>query len=267
MAEKFTVSSFRKMKNENHKIIMLTAYDAISAQMAAQGGVEVILVGDSMANTALGYENTLPLTLDEAIYHARAVRRGAPDKFIIGDMPFLTTGVEEAESIRNAGRYLREGACNAIKLEGGKELSPLINRLVGCGIPVMAHIGLLPQHLLTAGGYRITGRKDEDVERLIEDAKSVEAAGAFALVLECMPQACAEKITAAINIPTIGIGAGSGCSGQVQVISDLLGLLGQNIPKHAKRYAEFHELGINAVKAYVDDVNSGVFPAESNTFN
>ena len=263
---KLTVASFRKMKANNEKIVMVTAYDAPGADIAAAAGVEILLVGDSLAMTALGYENTLPLTLEESLHHAAAVRRGAPDAFVVGDMPFLSYQLDMNEAVRNAGRYIKEANSNAVKLEGGSEIVPLVEKLVKTGIPVMAHVGLMPQHIQTAGGYRIAGKTEDEAARLLAEVKAFENAGAFAVVLECIPAAVAENITRQVNIPTIGIGAGAGCDGQVQVCNDLLGLFDRFVPKHAKRYCNLREIMLKAYSDYVDDVKKQKFPTQDNSF-
>lgn len=260
------VNSFRKMKKSGEKIVMLTAYDAATAAIAEKSGVEMLLVGDSMANSVLGYKNTIALSIEESIFHTSAVRRGAPETFIVADMPFMTYQNTMEEALKNAARYLQQCGANAIKIEGGDEnIVAVIEKMTSCGIPVVGHIGLLPQKLLTSGTYKVAGRTSEDVERLVAEAKAIEEAGAFALVLECMPEAVAEKITAAVDIPTIGIGAGVVCDGQVQVITDVLGL-GSFIPKHAKSYANLNEVISQAIGNYVSEVKDKKFPTEANTF-
>ena len=263
---KLTAASFRKMKANNEKIVMVTAYDAPGADIAAAAGVEILLVGDSLAMTALGYENTLPLTLEESLHHAAAVRRGAPDAFVVGDMPFLSYQLDINEAVRNAGRYIKEANSNAVKLEGGSEIVPLVEKLVKTGIPVMAHVGLMPQHIQTAGGYRVAGKTEDEAARLLAEVKAFENAGAFAVVLECIPAAVAENITRQVNIPTIGIGAGAGCDGQVQVCNDLLGLFDRFVPKHAKRYCNLREVMLKAYSDYVSDVKNQKFPTQDNSF-
>lgn len=263
---KVTVSAFRKRKERGEKIVMITSYDAPGAAACAAAGIDVLLVGDSMAMTVLGYPTTLPLSMDEAIFHAAAVRRGAPDAFVIFDMPFLSYQVSVEEAIRNAGRAIKEAGCDAVKLEGGADLAGLIEKLVDSGIPVMAHIGLLPQRIMTSGGYRITGRTPEAAAKLLADAKAVEAAGAFAVVLECMPAEQGNKLSEALTIPTIGIGSGVGCDGQVQVLNDVLGLFEDFTPKHSRRYAELGKLTREALKAYADDVRAERFPGPENSF-
>jgi len=263
---KLTVASFRKMKANQEKIVMVTAYDAPGAAIAAAAGVEILLVGDSLAMTALGYENTLPLTLEESLHHAAAVRRGAPEAFVVGDMPFLSYQLDMNEAVRNAGRYIKEARCDAVKLEGGSEIVPLVEKLVRTGIPVMAHVGLMPQHIQTAGGYRVAGKTQDEAQRLLDEVQAFEQAGAFAVVLECIPARVAERISSAVAIPTIGIGAGSCTDGQVQVCNDLLGLFDRFVPKHAKRYCNLREVMLKAFSDYVKDVKEQKFPTEENSF-
>ena len=263
--KKFNVSTFRKMKETGEKITMVTVADAPSAALAAGAGVEMLLVGDSLAMTVLGFANTLPLTVEESLHHCKAARRGAPDAFIIGDMTFMSYQLSMDEAVRNAGRYMKEAGCNCVKLEGGAQFAPLVEKLVNCGIPVVAHAGLLPQRVEAMGGYRVQGKTEEAAEQLLADAHALEDAGAFALVLECIPAELGARITKELVIPTIGIGAGPGCDGQVQVLYDLLGMF-DRVPKHAKRYAEAGSLIRNALTNYVSDVKSGKFPARENCF-
>ncbi len=263
---RLTVASFRKMKANKEKIVMVTAYDAPGADIAAAAGVEILLVGDSLAMTALGYENTLPLTLEESLHHAAAVRRGAPEAFVVGDMPFLSYQLDMNDAVRNAGRYIKEARCNAVKLEGGTEIVPLVEKLVRTGIPVMAHVGLMPQHIQTAGGYKVAGKTEDEAARLLTEVKAFEEAGAFAVVLECIPAAVAAHISSQVSIPTIGIGAGAGTDGQVQVCNDLLGLFDRFVPKHAKRYCNLREIMLKAYSDYVSDVKNHNFPTEDNSF-
>lgn len=267
MDTKVTVRTLREMKARGEKIVMLTAYDAMTAGWAEQGGCHMILVGDSMANTVLGYTTTIPLTLDESIFHTSAVRRGAKNAFVVGDMPFMSYQLSVNEAVANAGRYLKECGADAVKLEGGRTMLPVISRMVEVGIPVVGHIGLLPQSVLKDGGYRIHGRADEEAQSLMADAKALEAAGVCALVLEGIPRELSEKITAELAIPTIGIGAGLHCDGQVQVIADLLGMGTGNyfVPRHAKRYATLGDVATQAIAQYVADVQQGAFPAEANS--
>ena len=263
--KKLTVSSFRKMKEAGEKIVMITAYDAPSAAMATEAGVEMLLVGDSLGMAVLGYKNTLPVTMDDMVYHCKAVRRGAPDAFVVGDMTFMSYQISSEEALHHAARLMKEAGCNAVKLEGGAEYASLVARLVSCGIPVVAHAGLLPQKVEAMGGYRVQGKTEEAAKQLLADAHALEDAGAFALVLECIPAALAEKISGELTIPTIGIGAGIGCDGQVQVLHDILGM-SCYMPKHAKCYANVGTMIRGAMKEYVTEVKEGKFPAQENSF-
>lgn len=259
------VSTFRKMKREQKPIVMLTAYDAPTAALAVKSGVDILLVGDSVGNAMLGYTSTIPVTLEESLHHCRAVVRGSKDKsFVIGDLPFMSYHVSEEQALVNAARYLQEAGCDAVKLEGGAEVVPVVRRLTTAGVPVCAHIGLCPQQVKVQGGYRIAGRTEEAVQRLLDDAKALEEAGAFMIVLECVTAPAAEKITAALDIPTIGIGSGAGCDGQVQVVTDILGL-SPRVPKHAKRYADLAGIMERAFREYTEDVRSKRFPAEEHS--
>lgn len=263
--KKLTVSSFRKMKEAGEKIVMVTAYDAPTAAMAYEAGVEMLLVGDSLGMAVLGYKNTLPVTMDDMLHHCKAVRRGAPEAFVVGDMTFMSYQISTEEALHNAARLMKEAGCNAVKLEGGAEYAPLVGRLAACGIPVVAHAGLLPQKVEAMGGYRVQGKTEEAARQLLADAHALEDAGAFALVLECIPAALAEKISGELTIPTIGIGAGIGCNGQVQVIHDILGL-SCYLPKHAKCYADAGSMIRKALGDYVAEVKAGSFPGPGNSF-
>lgn len=265
MFKRTTVAAFAKRKRENEKIVMVTAYDAPTAGAAADAGIDVLLVGDSLAPTVLGYRNTLPVTMEQMLHHAAAVRRGAPNSFVVFDLPFMSYQESLEKTLHNAGRALKEADCDAVKLEGGAEAAPLIEALVSAGIPVMAHVGLLPQRVLTAGGYRVQGRTPEDAERVLADARAVEAAGAFAVVLECIPASLGKEVTEALTIPTIGIGSGSDCSGQVQVMNDILGIF-ESAPRHAKRYAEVGRIMREALSSYASEVRGGVFPDDEHSF-
>lgn len=266
IAMKITVKTLRSLKDRGEKIVMITAYDAVTARWAQEAGCHMILVGDSMANTVLGYANTIPLPLEESLHHTAAVRRGSNECFVVGDMPFMSYQVGVDNAVANAGRYLKECGCDAVKLEGGVTMLPVIRRMVEVGIPVVGHIGLLPQSVLRDGGYRVHGRQEAEIAALMADAKALDEAGVCALVLECIPQEVAARITAAISAPTIGIGAGAGCSGQVQVLADLLGMGGDGyLPKHARRFADFNRAAIDAIKSYVQAVQQGDFPASENS--
>ena len=265
MAEqKPSVATFRKMKREQKPIVMLTAYDAPTAALAAKCGVDLILVGDSVGNTMLGYTTTIPVTMEESLHHCRAVVRGTRgDSFVIGDMPFMSYHASDELALLNAAKYLQDAGCDAVKMEGGMEVVPLVKRMTTAGIPVCAHIGLCPQQVKVQGGYRIAGRSDDAAERLMKEALALEAAGAFMIVLECVTAPVATKISQALSIPSIGIGSGAGCDGQVQVVTDILGLSGY-VPKHAKCYAELGTAMENAFRNYVDDVRTKKFPTDEN---
>ena len=264
--KKKTVCSFRKMKQDGEKIVAVTAYDAPTAKLANEAGVDFLLIGDSMANTVLGYQNTLPLTMEESLFHCKAARRGALDAFIVGDMPFMSYQISCSEALRNAGRYIKEADCDAVKLEGGTYAVAVVERLVQAGIPVVGHIGLLPQQVLAAGGYKIAGKTPEGAEKLLSDAKALEEAGAFCVVLEGIPTEVSRQITESISIPTIGIGAGIHCDGQIQVMSDIMGLSSDFIPKHAKRYANLAETIHDALSSYSKETRNGEFPTKDNSF-
>lgn len=263
---KITVNDFLKKKTEQKKITMITAYDYPFAMMADEAGMDAILVGDSLCMVVQGLENTLPVTMDEMVYHTKMVTRATRNAMVIGDMPFMSyqTGVEDA--VRNAGRFLKEGGATAIKMEGGSEVEDHIKSMTRADIPVMAHIGLTPQAIHRMGGYKIQGRGEEAARRLIGEARAVENAGAFSLVLEAIPMDLAGKITQEISIPTIGIGAGPLCDGQVLVLHDVLGLFERFAPKFAKRYANLREDALKAMKTYKDEVEKGLFPGEEHCF-
>ncbi len=264
--KKLNVCDFRKMREARKRIVAVTAYDAPTAKFADASGIHMILVGDSLGMAVLGYDNTIPVTLEESLHHCRAVRRGARGAFVVGDMPFMTYHASIERALLNAARYLQEGGVDAVKLEGGGKMAPTIRAMVDAGVPVLAHIGILPQNVLTSGGYRIAGRTEDEALRLIEDAKSLEAAGAFAVVLEGIPAEVSRRITESVEIPTIGIGAGIHCSGQIQVINDILGLFTDFLPKHAKRYAKLDDEIVKALTSYVSEVQSSEFPDDSHSF-
>ena len=258
--QKPSVSTFRKMKRERRPIVMVTAYDAPTAVLAVKGGADILLVGDSVGNSMLGYSTTIPVTLEESLHHCRAVVRGTKgNAFVIGDLPFMTYHVSAEQALQNAAKYLQDAGCDAVKLEGGAEIASVVKRLTTAGVPVCAHIGLCPQQVKVQGGYRIAGRTEDAVQRLLDDAKALEEVGAFMIVLECVTAPAAEKISAALDIPAIGIGSGSGCDGQVQVVTDILGL-SDHLPKHAKRYANLSAIMEQAFREYAEDVRAGRFP-------
>ncbi len=255
---------FRAMKQRGEKIAALTAYDYFTAKIMDDVGVELILVGDSLGMAVLGYENTLPVTMDEMVHHTKAVARAKPNALLVADMPFMTYSTVE-QALHNAGIFIQAGA-EAVKLEGGERVIEQVRALVAAGIPVLGHIGLLPQAILETGGYKIQGRKPESAERLVQDAKLLDAAGAFAIVVECVVAEVSTAITKAVSVPTIGIGAGAGCDGQILVSNDMLGQFTWFTPKHVKRYANLAEEMRKAFAAYKKEVESGKFPGSEHSF-
>ncbi len=260
-----TVRDIRSFKERGERFVMLTAYDFPTARILDAAGIPILLVGDSLANNVLGYETTLPVTMDEMLHHTRAVARGAHHALIVGDLPFLSYQVSTADGIRNAGRFLKEAGAHAVKLEGPK--LELTAALVDLGIPVMGHLGLTPQSVHAMGGYRVQGRTEEEADRLFEDALGLQKSGIFALVLEGVPATLAKRITEASAVPTIGIGAGPHCDGQVLVLTDLLGLGAGTYPKFAKPYADLGSIITNAVTAFRDDVVAGTFPDDAHSYH
>ncbi len=263
---KNTVLTFKKAKEEGKKLTMLTAYDYTTAGIVDESGVNSILVGDSLGNVMLGYEDTLSVTVDDMVHHCAAVSRAVKNALLICDMPFLSYEVSVEEALKNAGRLMKEGRANAVKLEGGAEYAPQIRAMVNAGIPVVGHLGLTPQSVNVFGGNRVQGKSLDAAQKLIDDARALEEAGAFAVVLECVPAALASKVTHALNIPTIGIGAGADCDGQVLVYQDMLGMSGFK-PKFCKQYAQLRETMTNAFKAYIEDVEECSFPTAENEFS
>jgi 3-methyl-2-oxobutanoate hydroxymethyltransferase len=264
--KKTTLPVLRQKKLAAEPITMLTAYDYPSALLLDQAGVDAILVGDSLGMVVLGYANTLPVTMDDMLYHCKAVARGAQAALLIGDMPFMSYQVAVEEAVRNAGRFLQEGGMDAVKLEGGRERLEAVRAIVAAGIPVMGHLGLTPQAVHQLGGFRSQGKTASAARRLLEDARALEDAGCFSLVLESVPSRLAELISRRISIPTIGIGAGAGCDGQVLVFHDLLGLFDRFTPKFVKRYAQLNEAILDAVGRYREDVHARRFPAAEHAF-
>jgi len=261
-----TVPRLATMKRDGERITMVTAYDATFARLFDEAGIDILLVGDSLGMVVQGLASTLPVTVEEVIYHCRSVARGTRRAHIVGDMPFLSWQVSPEEALRNAGRFLSEGGAHAVKLEGGVDAAPTIARIVHAGIPVMGHVGLTPQSVHAMGGFRVQGKTEAQAERVLSDAKAVAEAGAYALVLEGIPTDLAGRITAAVEIPTIGIGAGPDCAGQVLVCYDLLGLTPDLKPKFVKRYAEFFEEGVAAATRYREEVRAGTFPNAQYSF-
>jgi 3-methyl-2-oxobutanoate hydroxymethyltransferase len=260
------IPDLHRKKKLGQKITMLTAYDATMARLLDRAGVDALLVGDSLGMVILGHDSTIPVTLDAIIHHARAVSRGAERAFVVADMPFLTWQASRADGVRNAGRLMQEGGVSAIKIEGGLHAADTIRHLVEIGIPVMAHIGLEPQAIHQLGGYRVAGRTQDEADRLVEDALALEQAGAFAIVLECIPAEVAAAITAKLAIPTIGIGAGAHCDGQVLVSYDAFGLYDEIAPKFVKQYAHLGDEMIAAAKQYIAEVEHGEFPDTEHSF-
>jgi 3-methyl-2-oxobutanoate hydroxymethyltransferase len=263
--KKVTTRTFHEKKERGEPITMLTAYDYPTALAMDQAGVDSILVGDSLGMVVLGYENTLPVTMEEMLHHCRAVSRGANLALLIGDMPFMSYQVSVEEAVRNAGRFLQQGNMDAVKLEGGRERIEAVRAITGAGIPVMGHLGLTPQSVHQLGGFRAQGKTAVAAKRLLEDALLLEEAGCFGIVLESVPARLAELVSQRLHIPTIGIGAGVDCDGQVLVTHDLLGLFDRFTPKFVKQYADFHTAMQNAFAGYLEDVNAKTFPEEEHS--
>ena len=262
-----TINDVREMKARGEKIPMMTAYDYTSARIVDDAGIPIILVGDTLGQVVLGYDSTLPVTMDEMIHHTRAVARGAGRALIVGDMPFMSYQTGPTDALRNAGRFLQQGGAQTVKLEGGVNMARTVERIVSSGIPVMGHIGLTPQSVNQLGGYKVQGKSLKSAVRLMEDARALEEAGVFALVLECVPASLARLITERVSIPTIGIGAGRNCDGQVQVFHDMLGLFTDFVPKHAKRYADLGQSIAGAVAEYISEVKDQRFPAREHSYH
>ena len=263
---KNTVSTFKEQKANGDKITMLTAYDYSTAKLVDSSGINGILVGDSLGMVMLGYEDTLSVTMEDMIHHTAAVCRGAKNALVVGDMPFMSYQVSVEEAVRNAGRLMKEGRCQAVKLEGGAAVCPQIKAITQASIPVMAHIGLTPQSVNAFGGFKVQGKSEDAARKLIEEAKAVEEAGAFSIVLECVPAKLAELISKSVNIPTIGIGAGAGCDGQILVYQDMLGMFSDFTPKFVKKYAEIGDVMKAAFEKYIEEPKDGSFPADEHTF-
>jgi 3-methyl-2-oxobutanoate hydroxymethyltransferase len=264
--KKVTINTLRKMKQSGERISMLTAYDATFARLLDRAGIEILLVGDSLGMVVQGHDSTLPVTMDQMVYHCAAVKRGAEQAQVVGDLPFGSYQGSADEAVKNAMRLLAEGGAEAVKLEGGAEYADVVRRIVRAGVPVMGHIGLTPQSVHKLGGYVVQGRTEEKAARLLADAKALEEAGCYALVLEMMPAELSAEITRSVGIPVIGIGAGAGCDGQVLVIYDLLGMNPDFSPRFVKKYLDLGTLIHNAVKTYRDEVKDGSFPGPEQTF-
>ncbi|TCK88002.1 ketopantoate hydroxymethyltransferase [Natranaerovirga hydrolytica] len=266
MNKRITTHSFKKMKEDKEKITILTAYDYPTANILDDEGIDALLVGDSLGMVVLGYEDTTQVTIEDMIHHIKAVSRGAKRSMVIGDMPFVSYHISKEQSVINAGRLIQEGQAKAVKLEGGKEIVEDVKAIAKAGIPVMGHIGLTPQSVHQLGGYFIQGKTKEQSDQLLEDAKALEEAGAFAIVLECVTEEVAEMITNHLKIPTIGIGAGRKCDGQVLVTHDMIGFYHSKSPRFAKRYVDLHEQIRNGVHGYIKEVKENRFPQEEHVF-
>lgn len=262
---KWTAVKIRELKGAR-KIAVLTAYDALTGSLVDDAGIPIVLVGDSLGMTVLGYETTLPLDMDEMLHHTAAVSRGVKNALVVADMPFMSYQPSIAMGLENAGRFLKEAGADAVKIEGGAMRAELIDALVANGIPVLGHIGLTPQSIKEMGGYKVQGKTSEQARKLMDDAMAVEQAGAFALVLECIPPELGAMISSALKIPTIGIGAGAGCDGQVLVFTDLLGISGRPVPKFVKKYADLHPVITAALSAYKSEVEAGAFPSDGQSY-
>ncbi|MFC2000686.1 3-methyl-2-oxobutanoate hydroxymethyltransferase [Chloroflexota bacterium] len=261
-----SITQIKDMKQKGEIIPMLTAYDYATARLIDEAGVPLILVGDSLGMVVLGYDSTIPVTIEEMIHHTKAVVKGTERALVVGDMPFMTYHANVSDAIYNAGRFLQEAGCQAVKLEGGESMAEVVHRVVQCGIPVMGHIGLTPQSIHQLGGFKVQGKTPEAAIRQVKDAQALEQAGAFSIVLEAIPTPLAKIITEKVSIPTIGIGAGPYCDGQVQVISDLLGLYTDFVPKHAKQYVKLADVIKKAVGDFVGEVQAHTFPTEKQSF-
>jgi 3-methyl-2-oxobutanoate hydroxymethyltransferase len=261
-----TILDIKKMKVQGEKITVLTAYDYGMASILDESDIDIILVGDSLGMVVLGYDTTLPVTMEDMLHHTKAVSRAAQNALIVADMPFLSYQISPATALANAGRFLQEANAQAVKLEGGREYAETVQKIVSAGIPVMAHLGLTPQSIHQIGGYKVQGKKEDAARKIIEEAKILEEAGAFSLVLECIPEGLASEITHSLTIPTIGIGAGVNCDGQVLVINDMLGIYERFTPKHVKKYANLNLEIKKAVKTYIAEVKHGTFPDNEHSF-
>lgn len=264
--KKIMIGDLSAKKREGRKITMLTAYDYPMARIIDEAGIDVILVGDSLGMVALGYDSTVPVTMDEMIHHAKAVRRGTRYAFLIGDMPFMSYQVSREEAVRNAGRFMKEALCDAVKLEGGDEVLDVTKAIIDAGIPVLGHLGLTPQTVSKLGGFKVQGKDRESAGKILDQALKLERAGCFAIVLECVPDKVAKLITEKMRIPTISIGAGLSCDGQVLVTNDMIGLFDRFVPKFVKQYIKLSSLLSEAFKKYREEVESGKFPAPEHTF-
>jgi 3-methyl-2-oxobutanoate hydroxymethyltransferase len=261
-----TILDIKKMKMQGEKITMLTAYDYTMASILDESNIDILLVGDSLGNVVLGYDSTLPVTMEDMLHHTKAVSRAVRNAMIVADMPFLSYQISPEAALANAGRFLKEADAQAVKLEGGREFAEVVHKITCAGIPVMAHLGLTPQSVHQLGGYKVQGKKEDAAEIMIQDAKILEEAGAFSVVLECVPEKLAAEITGSLSIPTIGIGAGVSCDGQVLVVNDMLGMYERMTPKFVKKYANLNLEIRNAFKRYIEDVKTNSFPDSEHSF-
>jgi 3-methyl-2-oxobutanoate hydroxymethyltransferase len=266
MDNRISITDLKAKKKRGERIVMMTCYDYPSARLLEDAGVDILFIGDTLGMTVLGYDTTIPVTMEEMLHHTKAVVRGSSRAHVLADMPFMSYQTSPEDALRNAGRFLKEGGAQSIKLEGGVTVAETVRFIVDTGIPVMGHIGLTPQSINQLGGYKVQGKTPAAAVRLVNDAVALEQAGAYAVVLECVPLELAKTITERLAIPTIGIGAGPHCDGQVQVFHDLLGLFQDFVPKHAKRYADLGAQIAEAVRAYASDVRGGTFPTEKESF-
>jgi 3-methyl-2-oxobutanoate hydroxymethyltransferase len=264
---RITINQIKEFKQKGEKFAMLTAYDYSTARIIDEAGIPLILVGDSLGMVVLGYESTIPVTMEDMLHHTKAVVRGTKKTLVVGDLPFMTYTISIEDAMRNAARFIQEAGAQAVKLEGGVSVAEKVKRIVEAGIPVMGHIGLTPQSINQLGGYKIQGKTPETAKKLLDDAIALEQAGAFSVVLETVPAALSALITKRISIPTIGIGGGAGCDGQVQVVNDILGSFSDFVPKHAKQYVKLADIIKNAVTEYQNEVKSGAFPTEKQSFS
>lgn len=264
---KNTIITFKQSKQQERKISMLTAYDYSTAKLMDEAGINAILVGDSLGNVVLGYEDTLSVTMEDMIHHGAAVARGAKNAMVVVDMPFMSYQASVYDAVVNAGRLMKEGRASAVKLEGGKEVCPQVKAVTEAGIPVMGHLGLTPQSINALGGHRVQGKTQQAAQKLLDDARALQEAGAFAVVLECVPEKLADKVTKELEIPTIGIGAGSGCDGQVLVYQDMLGMFSDFTPKFVKKFANVGQVMKEAFKSYIDEIQQGSFPSQEHCYS
>jgi len=264
---KNTIITFKQSKQQGRKISMLTAYDYSTAKLMDEAGINAILVGDSLGNVVLGYEDTLSVTMEDMIHHGAAVARGAKNAMVVVDMPFMSYQASVYDAVVNAGRLMKEGRASAVKLEGGKEVCPQVKAVTEAGIPVMGHLGLTPQSINALGGHRVQGKTQQAAQKLLDDARALQEAGAFAVVLECVPERLADKVTKELEIPTIGIGAGSGCDGQVLVYQDMLGMFSDFTPKFVKKFANVGQVMKEAFKSYIDEMQQGSFPSQEHCYS